>query len=92
LYRTATQTSYPPLSLHREAAPAAGVPKPQLKISASEEFDDLIAGPAKPRPGTEKRKLQGLIPERMCYFFPPPPTLSPLFYILYHCACMQYSK
>lgn len=53
--------------LHREAALA----KPQLKIAASEEFDDLIAGPSK-RPVTETRKLQGLIPDRTNRFSLPP--------------------
>lgn len=47
------------------AAPKAAKPGPQLKISASEDFDDLIAGPAKPRPVAEKRKLTGLIPDHV---------------------------
>jgi len=50
---------------NRESTPlvaAAASTKPQLKISASEDFDDLITGPSK-KPGTEK-KLQGLIPDR----------------------------
>jgi len=38
---------------------------PPLKISESGEFDDLVSGPTKPKAlGIEKRKLQGLIPDR----------------------------
>jgi len=53
------------IAIFREPTPAAGTTKQPLKISESGEFDNLVSGPANPKAlGVEKRKLQGLIPDR----------------------------
>ncbi len=59
-----TQLGHNACVLFRESAPA--VAKPTLRISASGDFDDLLAASSKTKSSSgERRKLQGLIPDRI---------------------------